>query len=175
MMDNDTLNETVERLFDDRRFLRRFRRNPERALRRSGLETHEIDALKRGETRELLALGMRPTLVWPELRPAMPSPAAWLFQSRRKLAPAALLLALAAVAPAQATAARRQSLRTRALERVVGRRAARRIGECEGRCVPRNHGRRVRLLARHAGAGIGGGRTTARLIRAAAQRTFEKP
>jgi hypothetical protein len=137
-MYNEALNEVVVRLFDDRRFLRRFRRNPERALRGYRLDAREVEALKRGDTRELLELGLRPTLVWPELRPAVSPVSTWLLQSRRRLAPAALLLALFAAAPATASAAR---------GRMLGPRAARRIAS--GRFLGR--GRVVRLMAPHSG------------------------
>jgi hypothetical protein len=94
-MSNKALDDTAERLFGDRRLMRRFRRNPHRALRGSGLSTREVDALKRGDGKELLELGLDRRFL------AKPAPANagvlhdWMLRNARRLVPASLLGALA--------------------------------------------------------------------------------
>ena len=101
---NRALDETVERLFGDRRLMRRFRRNPHRALRGSGLSAKEIDALKRGDGKELLELGLDRRFL------AKPAPANagvlhdWMLRNARRMVPASLLGALALTLGPAATA-----------------------------------------------------------------------
>jgi hypothetical protein len=94
-MARESLNDAVERLLTDGAFLRRFRRDPERTLRRYDLTETEIEAVKRGDARELLALGLDPAYVWPKVQTAALEP--WLFQNARRLAPAAFLAAALAL------------------------------------------------------------------------------
>jgi hypothetical protein len=101
---NDRLNDAVERLLLDKRFLRRFRRNPEAALEPFALTTEEIEAVKNGDARWLVGLGLDPSYVWPKARsPLVPL---WILARAKKLTPALVLAAL--VLPASpALAARR--------------------------------------------------------------------
>jgi hypothetical protein len=50
----------VERLLVDKRFLRRFRRDPEAALAPLGLTAAEVEAVKSGDSGRLLELGLAP-------------------------------------------------------------------------------------------------------------------
>ncbi len=117
-MRNEALDQAIERLASDRRFRRRFRRSPARALRGSGLGEAEIEALKGGRAEELLELGMDPSYPFP----AAPLRAAplqmWTLRNARRLVPAALLAsATLAFAAAPAPAARR-SAKTKAGSKV---------------------------------------------------------
>ena len=58
---NDRLNRAVERLLLDKRFLRRFRRDPEGALRSFELTAEEVEAVKEGDAARLVALGLDPS------------------------------------------------------------------------------------------------------------------
>jgi hypothetical protein len=117
-MARETLNDAVGRLLTDGNFLRRFRRNPERTLRRYDLTETEIEAVKRGDARELLALGLDPAYVWPKVEAATLEP--WLFRNARRLAPAAFLAAaLALLASPTARGAENPPGRARALRRLV--------------------------------------------------------
>ena len=98
---NRALDETVERLFGDRRLMRRFRRNPHRALRGSGLSTQEIDALKRGDGKELLELGLDRRFLAKEAPANEGVLHDWMLRNARRMVPASLLGALAfALGPA---------------------------------------------------------------------------
>lgn len=123
-MARESLNAAVERLLVDRGFARRFRRNPERALRRYGLGADEVEALKRGRADELLALGVDPEYVWPRAEAAGLEP--WLLRNARRLAPVTLLAALTLVGAPTALAARQG--RARALRRLGRHAALRRTG-----------------------------------------------
>jgi hypothetical protein len=68
-MENRALNDVVERLLADGRFLRRFRVDPDGTLRRYGLSPQAIEAIKRGDAAGLLALALSPPLVSPESAP----------------------------------------------------------------------------------------------------------
>lgn len=48
----------AERIADDRRFAERFRADPERALRRYGLDAHQVEAIKRGDPVSLTTHGI---------------------------------------------------------------------------------------------------------------------
>lgn len=122
------LNRAVESLLGDARFLRRFRRNPERAVRGLDLTGDELAALRRGDARELLALGVDPAHVWPAA-PAEARTRAWLARSGTKLAPAAFLAALLAAFGGTGTAqAARAGGRRTALRRLVRHARVRRTG-----------------------------------------------
>lgn len=120
-MENQALNEVVGRLLADRRFQRRFRVDPEGTLRRYGLSPQAVEAVKRGDADELLALGLSPELVWPELRPESGALRRWLLRSGQTLAPAAFVAALLVALPAPAAA------RATPVARILKARAARRI------------------------------------------------
>lgn len=121
-MENQALNEAVGRLLADRRFQRRFRIDPEGTLQRYGFSPQAVEAVKRGDADELLALGLSPELVWPELRPESGALRRWLLRSGQTLAPAAfvaaLLVALPAPAAARATPGVRMS-KARAARRIA--------------------------------------------------------
>jgi hypothetical protein len=124
---NESLNKAVGALLSDRRLVRRFRRNPERALRRFGLAPAQVDALKRGDAAELLALGVDPAYVWPKTE-ADAVFRRWLLLNPRRLAPVAFAVAAIAAFPAAATAAysaRRSGPRARIAARRLARRALR--------------------------------------------------
>lgn len=103
-MSNQPLDDTVDALLTDRRLMRRFRRNPRRALRGRGLSAGEIEALTRGSGRELLELGLDRRFL------TKPPPANegvlhdWLLRNSRRLVPASLLGALALALGPAATA-----------------------------------------------------------------------
>ncbi len=88
---NDRLNVVVERLLLDDRFLRRFRRNPDRALEAFDLTGEEADAVKRGNAEQLIGLGLDPSYVWPQERDGFLH--AWLVRHAKRLTPAVLLAA----------------------------------------------------------------------------------
>jgi hypothetical protein len=147
-MTNVNLNAAVERLIADRRFLARFRRNPERALEGFDLSALEVDALKRGESDELLALGLDPRHVSPEAVDVIPLQS-WTVRNAGRLVPTALLAAalLAVAGPAGGTdraASRRRAVKRRT---TVRRRAARAIPR-ERAARPAIRTQRV-ALARH--------------------------
>ena len=48
----------AERLYDDARFLRAFRRDPQRALKGYGLKPDEVEAIMAGDAERLEALGV---------------------------------------------------------------------------------------------------------------------
>jgi hypothetical protein len=105
---NERLNAAVERLLSDSRFLRRFRRRPERTLAEYELTDAEVEAVKRGSAPELLALGLNPGLVWPRVQAE--SSLAWLVTRVRPLSPALVLAAmLAPASPAMAAGRRRHA------------------------------------------------------------------
>jgi len=108
-MTNDRLNAAVERLLSDSRFLRRFRRHPERTLAVYELTHEEIEAVKRGDAPELLALGLDPRLVWPRVQAE--SPLVWLVSRMRPLSPALVLAALLAPGSPALAAGRREPSR----------------------------------------------------------------
>jgi hypothetical protein len=90
---NDRLNRAVERLLLDKRFLRRFRRDPEAALRSFALTDQEIDAVKLGDASRLVRLGLDPNYVWPKVRsPFFP---AWILTRAKKLTPAVVVAVFA--------------------------------------------------------------------------------
>jgi hypothetical protein len=90
---NDRLNRAVERLLVDKRFLRRFRRNPEATLRQFALSGDEVEAVKAGDASQLIALGLDPAFVQPRLR--APHFHTWILMRAKKLTPALVLAALA--------------------------------------------------------------------------------
>jgi hypothetical protein len=121
-MENQALNEVVERLLADRRFLRRFRIDPEGTLRRYGLSPQAVEAVKRGDAAGLLALGLSPELVSPAPRPESGTLRGWLLRRGHGLAPAVFAAALLCALPAQAAAARTPGARVQR-RRVAARRA----------------------------------------------------
>lgn len=111
---NDRLNRAVERLLLDKRLLRRFRKSPEAALRRFGLSSEELEAVKEGDARRLVGLGLDPSYVWPKAPPAVPL---WALARAKKLTPALVLAAL--MLPASpALAARSDAARPSPVARV---------------------------------------------------------
>src|SRR5919106_6829750 len=120
---NDRLNRAVERLLLDKRFLRRFRRDPEAALRPLELTSEEIEAVKEGDAARLVALGLDPSYAWPKVRsPLLPL---WMLARAKKLTPALVLAAL--VLPATPAIASRRSARRSPIgdvSRYFGRRRA---------------------------------------------------
>lgn len=157
-MENQALNEVVGRLLADRRFQRRFRVDPEGTLQRYGLSPQAVEAVKRGDADELLALGLSPELVWPELSPPPGALRRWLLRSGHTLAPAAFVAALLVALPAPAAAARAtpaaRILKVRAARatpaaRIMKARAARRMA-ASGRLALYPHAQiGARALARH--------------------------
>src|SRR4051794_6822749 len=113
-MTNERLNAAVEGLLSDRRLLRRFRRNPERALARYELTAEEVVAVRRGDAAELLRLGLDPRYVWPRAHAF--TGWSWLLQNAKRLSPAVVLAAV--LLPAAPAAARGRRGRSRS---VVGR------------------------------------------------------
>ena len=110
-MVNSRLDGAVERLLTDRRFLGRFRSDPERALARYELSTEEVEAIKRGDAEELVGLGLNPAIAWPQ--PANPGAMqSWLMRNVGRLAPAAFLAALALAWPGASQAEARKRPRT---------------------------------------------------------------
>jgi hypothetical protein len=106
------LNAAVEQLFSSPRMLRRFRRNPDRALSRFDVTPAEVAALKSGDAGKLLVMGMNPAWVWPQ--PPGHAVQNWLQRNARRLAPAAFLAAVMVAWPAAghaATPSRRTLLR----------------------------------------------------------------
>ena len=142
---NDRLNRAVEQLLLDRRLLRRFRRSPEAALRRFGLSSEEIEAVKDGDARRLVGLGLDPSYVWPKARPAVPL---WALVRAKKLTPAFVLAAL--VLPASpALAARSDAARPSPAGRVSRFFARRGFGEKFHQRVARS-GEAGRVMSRAA-------------------------
>lgn len=105
-MENKALNDIVERLLADRRFLWRFRLDPEGTLRRYGLSPQAVEAVKRGDANELVALGVSPELVSPRPRPESGSLRTWLLRRGHRVTPTVFAAMLLCVLPAQAVAAR---------------------------------------------------------------------
>lgn len=115
---NASLDRAVERLLDDARFLRRFRKDPDAALRPFQLSEREVEAVKRGDAEELVALGLDPRFVWPSLK-ATSGGRRWLARSGRKLAPLAFAVAAAALWPGSAQAVRTAPGQRRAARRIA--------------------------------------------------------
>ena len=122
------LDQAVRALLMDRHLVSRFRRSPDLAMSPYGLTALELEAVKKGDVDELIGLGLDPELVWP--RPASTFPIqSWLLQNAKRLAPAALLAAVAVFSltgcggPSVARrGAARRSARARA--RSIGRQTA---------------------------------------------------
>ena len=112
---NDRLNRAVERLLLDKRFLRRFRRNPEAALRPFELTAEEIEAVKEGDAGRLVGLGLDPSYAWPKVSSSFVP--LWLLARAKKLTPALVFAALALPA-SPALAARNRSAHPSAVGRV---------------------------------------------------------
>jgi hypothetical protein len=106
---NDRLNRAVERLLLDKRFLRRFRRNPEAALKPFALTSEEIEAVKDGDARRLVGLGLDPSYVWPKRPRPVPF---WALARAKKLTPAFVLAALVLPATPALAARRRETPRS---------------------------------------------------------------
>jgi hypothetical protein len=104
-MEDHALDDVVQRLLGDRRFLRRFRHDPEGTLSRYGLSRHAIEAVKRGDADELLALGLSPQLVWPGPGPESGTLRRWLLRRGHALSPVAFATALFVAFPVAAGAA----------------------------------------------------------------------
>lgn len=151
---NERLNRAVEQLLLDKRFLRRFRRDPERALERFDLTGEEVEAVKRGNAHELLRLGLDPTYVWP--RDDSGFLQSWIVRHSKRLTPA-LVLAAFVLPAAPAFADRRSRVRRSAVGRVSRYFARRGFGG--------------RFAARMARAGFAG-RITSRAARGADTRAF---
>jgi hypothetical protein len=139
---NEQLNKAVERLLCDRRFLGRFRRSPESALARYDLNPEEIEAVKRGNPRELLALGLDPQYVLPS--PPLRGSGVRLLLRAKRLTPA-LVFAAMVLPAAPAFAAETARSRSRGRSRVG------RVSRYFGR--QRVAGRFYGGLARTGGAG----------------------
>jgi hypothetical protein len=112
---NERLNRVVEQLLLDRRFLRRFRRNPERALAPYGLTFEEAEAVKRGNLHELLGLGLDPAYAWPKDDAGFLQ--SLIVRHAKRLSPV-LVLAAFVLPAAPATAAGRGRVRRSAVGRV---------------------------------------------------------
>lgn len=145
-MTNDPLNRAVEELFTSRRLLRRFRRDPERALSRFELSHREVEAVKRGDVEELLGLGLNPALVWPQPASRLPVQS-WLLRSAKRLVPAAVIAGALLAWPSSAHALPRdlpRGGRVRALRALT--RAFRRAQAPRGveRAIVRNVERAIR-------------------------------
>ena len=98
---NDRLNNVIERLLLDEGFLRRFRSNPERALEPYELTDAEVAAVKSGDERQLLHMGLDPAYVYPQPREGFLH--AWIVRHTKRLTPALVLAAFVLpVAPAVA-------------------------------------------------------------------------
>jgi hypothetical protein len=140
-MANEALDRAVEGLLRDRRLLRRFRRNPHRALRAFGLTAEELAAVVDGRAVPLLRLGLDPRLVAGEpATPARLEP--WLFRNARRLTPAAAMLAALAIAGPAAAERTPAPGRFRAARRLA-RHAARRdsgLLRATARARERSHG-----------------------------------
>ncbi len=107
-MRNERLTEAVNALLQDRKLVSRFRRNPERALRRFGLDAAELEAVKRGDATELVELGLDQRSVWPE--PGGRSIRTWILKNPGRVSPAVFAAALVG-ANAVTTARRRRVVR----------------------------------------------------------------
>jgi hypothetical protein len=96
---NERLNNVIERLLLDDRFLRRFRSNPERTLEPFELTDAEVEAVKRGDAGQLLRMGLDPMYVWP--KPDDGFLHTWIVRHVKRLTPALVLAAFVLpVAPA---------------------------------------------------------------------------
>ena len=151
---NDALNRAVERLLLDRRFLRRFRRNPERALQGFDLTHEEVTALKGGNAHELLRLGLDPMYVWPKHDPGFIQ--SWIARHAKRISPA-LVLAAFVLPAAPAYANSRSRVRRSVVARVSRYFAQRGLGG--------------EFAARMARAGFAG-RLTSQAARGADTRAF---
>ena len=153
------LNEVVERLLVDDRFMRRFRRNPEKALRKYDLTREEIEAVKAGRTQTLLELGLDPALVWPRAE-ADDARRGWFTRNALAVGPAALLVALVMGAAAAPSARAIPRERRTGLRRAVGRMSPRaRVQFVAG--LRRAHAHMLRAGS-PAAARLGGRRRTVR-------------
>src|SRR5436190_20476590 len=110
-MHNERLNEAVAQLLSDSRLLRRFRRDPARAMSRFGLSDVELAAVKRGDAEELVELGLSPALVWPQ-RPNTSALQLWVLRNAKRLAPATVMAATALAWAGASPAAARGRPRT---------------------------------------------------------------
>lgn len=164
-MSNDRLNHAVEALMLDGRLLRRFRRNPERALKRFDLSSEEIDAVKDGGIQRLVPLGLRADLVWPHPGNALLVPN-WALRNAKRLAPAALIAAAAFAWPAGSEAA---TSRTRWLR--VARRQIRANPTLRARYRSFGGSRTLRRTLREAGVSRGVARQLTRNV----DRAFRPP
>lgn len=147
-MTNEKLNGVVRRLFADRRFLARFRRDPAAATGGYGLTDDELDAVKSGDQTRLITLGLDVRImdtrpigqgIWTHLLPVackMAAPTALALVIAAALLPGATALAvgreckLGARCDGPRTAARRiglhRALGPRGLRRAMRRTAAKR-------------------------------------------------
>jgi len=144
----------VDQLLLDRRFLRRFRRNPERALEPFGLTQEEVEAVKRGHAPELLRLGLDPAYVWPKDGSGFLQ--TWIVRHAKRLTPA-LVLAAFVLPAAPALGSPRSRVRRSAVARVSRYFARRGLGG--------------EFAARMARAGFAG-RLTSQAARGADTRAF---
>jgi hypothetical protein len=159
---NDRLNRAVERLLLDKGFLRRFRRNPEAALRPFELTAEEIEAVKEGNPATLVGLGLDPSYAWPKVRsPLLPL---WAFVRAKKLTPALVFAALAI--PASPALARSRTAEPSPVGRVSSYLARNRVA---GAFYARVAGRGAGRLMSNAATGT----NTSRFFAAARQTTDE--
>ena len=97
-MINQRVSRAVDRLLTDDRLLRRFRKNPEQAMKQFRLKGGELEQVKSGDLLGLLRVGLDPKLAFP--RPlSRPLLASMLTRFGAKMAPglfAAVLLTFAA-------------------------------------------------------------------------------
>lgn len=147
-MSATTLNEVVTRLLVERRFLARFRADPEGAVSGYNLSRQEVDAIKRGDQHELLALGLDRKILDP--RPARRSWSSYLLLRLTGTVAAPALL-LFAVALGTGTASAETGTAAR---RAGKRRAARRLVRIAGRRRTGLRGVRARLIRREGHPGI---------------------
>lgn len=168
-MGNDRLNGAVEALLVNRRFLRRFQRDPENALRRFDLSREEVRAVKSGDERELLRLGLDPGYIWPKTGTAL-TLQSWTVRNAKRVAPAALLAAAFLAWPSAGQARRiappglvGNRGQRRAFQRIAEARAhfLARHGDREAPSVgPGGPGGGADLPGFGGGGGGGGGRTS---------------
>jgi hypothetical protein len=151
----------------DRRLLRRFRRNPDRALKRFDLSREEVDAVKDGRIQRLVPLGLRTDLVWPHAGNSLFVPN-WALRNAKRLAPAALIAAAAFAWPAAGHAA---TPRSRAKWVRTARRQIRANPQLRARYRSFGGSRSLRATLRRAGVS----RQVARQLTRSVDRAFRPP
>jgi len=108
-MTNERLTAAVTELQYSRRLVRRFRRDPARAMRRFALSSEELGAVKDGDAEGLLDLGLDPECVWPR----EPVGSSWrrrLVKGGARFSPFAFAALVAGLLPTAALARRREAM-----------------------------------------------------------------